>query len=176
MWDAMIAALEEHVLEQRSALEDALAVRLGGRAAEDLIFGTPSTGAHDDLTSATGLATRMVRERGMSPRIGNLAWGPRGPVFFGEELIHTREYSDQTARIIDEEVTRILDEQAQRARQVLEQHRQALEAVATALLAHETIDGREVARLVADAERPEVGAELAPATRSAAALRTPSST
>jgi cell division protease FtsH len=143
---------EERQLQQRPYLDDALAVRLGGRASEELVFGVPSTGASDDLTSATDLAGRMVREWGMSEVIGKMAWGPRGPVFLGEDLIHTRDYSDETARLIDEEVSRILDEQANRARQVLSQHREALDALAAGLVARESLDGDEIRRMVDDAE------------------------
>jgi cell division protease FtsH len=143
---------EERQLQQRPYLDDALAVRLGGRAAEELVFGVPSTGAQDDLTAATDLAGRMVREWGMSEAIGEMAWGPRGPVFLGEDLIHTRDYSDETARLIDEEVSRILNEQADRARQVLADNREALDALASALTAHESLDGSEIARIVDEAE------------------------
>jgi len=155
---------EERQLQQRPYLDDALAVRLGGRAAEELVFGVPSTGAQDDLTAATDLAGRMVREWGMSDVIGKMAWGPRGPVFLGEDLIHTRDYSDETARIIDKEVSRILDEQAQRARQVLSEHHEALDALATALMAEESLDGDQICRIVDDAESgvvrrlPSIGA------------------
>jgi cell division protease FtsH len=147
---------EERQLLQRPFLDDSLAVRLGGRAAEELVFGVPSTGAEDDLTSATQLAARMVREWGMSEAIGKMSFGARGPVFLGEELIHTREYSDETARVIDQEVSRILDEQGQRARQVLVEHRGALEALAQALIDEETLDGTEVARIIDRAEHPLV--------------------
>jgi cell division protease FtsH len=143
---------EERQLQQRPYLDDALAVRLGGRAAEELVFGVPSTGAQDDLTAATDLAGRMVREWGMSDALGKMAWGPRGPVFLGEDLIHTREYSDETARVIDEEVSRILDEQAARAKAVLAEHRQALDALATALQASENLSGDDVARIVDSVE------------------------
>jgi len=108
----------------------------------------PSTGAQDDLTSATELASRMVREWGMSDAIGKMAWGARGPVFLGEELIHTRDYSDETARVIDKEISRILGEQADRARHVLEENRGALDDVASALAAEETLDGVEVKRII----------------------------
>ena len=144
--------VEERQLEQRPYLDDALAVRLGGRAAEELVFGVPSTGAQDDLTAATGLASRMVREWGMSDAIGQMSWGPRGPVFLGEELIHTRDYSDETARVIDEEVSRILGAQAARAREVLSEHRASLDAVAGALADRETLDGSEVKALIQAAE------------------------
>ncbi|MFZ0250143.1 MAG: ATP-dependent zinc metalloprotease FtsH [Acidimicrobiales bacterium] len=143
---------EERQLQQRPYLDDALAVRLGGRAAEELVFDVPSTGAQDDLTSATDLAGRMVREWGMSERIGEMAWGSHGPVFLGEDLIHTRDYSDETARLIDEEISRILDEQAQRAARVLAAHREALDALAQALMAQESLDGDEVRRIVEGAE------------------------
>jgi len=139
---------EEHQLQQRPYLDDALAVRLGGRVAEELVFGVPSTGAHDDLTAATELAGRMVREWGMSDVIGDMAWGAQGPVFLGEDLIHTRDYSDETARLIDEEVARILAEQAERAKQVLSENRAALDALANALIAEESLDGAEVTRIV----------------------------
>ena len=146
--------LEERQLHQRPYLDDALAVRLAGRAAEELVFGVPSTGAQDDLTAATELAGRMVREWGMSEEIGKMAWGPRGPVFLGEELMHTRDYSDETARAIDRAVSHILDEQATRAQHVLAEHRVALDAVAAALAAQETLDGGEVKQIMETAERP----------------------
>ncbi len=144
--------IRERYLHQQPELEDTLAVQLGGRAAEELVFGVASTGAQDDLVSATGLARRMVREWGMSEHFGHLAWGSQSQVFLGEDLVHTRDYSDETARTIDEETERILDAQAARARATLEEHRGALDAVATALLAHETLTGDEVETLVRRAE------------------------
>ena len=147
---------EERQLQQRPYLDDALAVRLGGRAAEELVFGVPSTGAQDDLTAATDLAGRMVREWGMSDVIGKMAWGSQGPVFLGEDLIHTREYSDETARRIDEEISRILDEQAQRAGQILAEHRGALDALAMSLVSQESLDGHQVLQIVQDAESGDV--------------------
>ena len=143
---------EDRQLEQRPYLEDALAVRLGGRAAEEVVFGVPSTGAQDDLTAATELAGRMVREWGMSEALGVMAWGSRGAVFLGEDLIHTRDYSDETARVIDQEVARILAGQADRARQTLRLHRSALDALASALIHSESLEGAEIARIIDDAE------------------------
>jgi hypothetical protein len=90
----------------------------------------------------------MVREWGMSERIGPMAWGSQGMVFLGDDLMHTRDYSDETARVIDEEVERILRDQEERARETLGRHRRGLDAVAEALLESETIDGAEVGRLV----------------------------
>jgi cell division protease FtsH len=140
----------ERMLEQREYLDDALAVRLGGRAAEELVFGTVSTGAHDDLVAATGLARKMVREWGMSKAFPHMAWGTEGPVFLGEDLVHTRDYSDETARIIDQEIERILDEQAVRAHDVLTLWRPALDRLAAALIERETLEGREVEAIIND--------------------------
>jgi cell division protease FtsH len=143
--------LEERHIYQRPYIEDSLVVRLGGRMAEELIFGTISTGANNDLVGCTELARKMVREWGMSDRVGPMAWGSQGTVFLGEDIMHSREYSDETARVIDEEVERILREQEDRARDTLRFHRSGLDAVARALLENETIDGAEVGRLVDEA-------------------------
>jgi cell division protease FtsH len=95
------------------------------------------------------MARKMVREFGMSERIGPMAWGQEGQVFLGEDLMHAaRDYSDVTSRVIDEEVERILREQEARASRLLNEHRRGLAAVAAALLERETIDGAEVGRLV----------------------------
>ncbi|MFN8050162.1 MAG: ATP-dependent zinc metalloprotease FtsH [Acidimicrobiales bacterium] len=146
----------ESLLLLRPELDDAIAVQLGGRAAEELVFGVASTGAHDDLIGATQLARRMVTEWGMSERLGHLAWGSSSAVFLGEDLIQTRDFSDETARVIDEETERILEDQAARARELLERHRGALEAVAAALLAHETLSGDEVDAVIRGVELPSV--------------------
>ncbi|MBV9041548.1 MAG: ATP-dependent zinc metalloprotease FtsH [Acidimicrobiia bacterium] len=143
--------LEERHIYQRPYIEDSLVVRLGGRIAEELVFGTISTGANNDLVGCTELARKMVREWGMSSRVGPMAWGAQGMVFLGEDLMHSRDYSDETARVIDEEVERILREQEDRAREALRKHRAGLDAVARALLEEETVDGAEVGRLVDEA-------------------------
>src|SRR5690606_5080699 len=149
---------EKHIYRQ-GYIEDTLVVRMGGRCAEELVFGVISTGANNDLVGSTELARKMVAEWGMSSRVGPMAWGSSGQVFLGEDLIHTRDYSDETARVIDEEVNRILREQEERCRQLLREHRHALDLVARALLEHETIDGSEVTRLIAlAAERERAGA------------------
>ena len=126
-------------------------MRLGGRIAEELVFGTISTGANNDLVGCTELARKMVREWGMSSRVGPMAWGSQGMVFLGEDLMHSRDYSDETARVIDEEVEHILREQEERARDALRRNRAGLDAVARALRERETVDGAEVGRLVDDA-------------------------
>ncbi len=140
--------MEERHIHPRAEIEDALCVRMGGRAAELLIYGDLSTGAANDLVGNTELARKMVREWGMSEQIGPMAWGSQGQVFLGEDLLHSRDYSEDTSRIIDDEVERILRAQEHRAIEVLTRHRGGLEAVASALLRQETIDGRTVAELV----------------------------
>jgi cell division protease FtsH len=140
---------EEHQIRRRPELDDALAVLLAGPAAEELVFGVASTGGHDDLVTATDLARHMVREWGMSDRLGHIAWGAQGPVFLGEDLIHTRDYSDETAHVIDEETTRVLDEQASRAARELAGRRAQLDALAAALLDHETLESADITAILA---------------------------
>jgi cell division protease FtsH len=166
---------EERHIYPREYIEDSLAVRMGGRVAEKLVYDGLSTGASDDLQRNTELARKMVREWGMSDRIGPMAWGSQGTVFLGEDLMHTRDYSEDTSRVVDEEIERILRAQELRAEQVLSEHRGGLDAVASALLEHETIDGREIAHLVDEAygrpvhELPS-GEDVADATRFATSL------
>ncbi len=143
--------MEEKHIYQREYILDRLAVSLAGRAAELLVFGTVSTGASNDLVSATELARKMVREWGMSERLGPMAWGEQGMVFLGEDLVKAHEYSDETARVIDEEVQRILEEQDARAREIISKNRGALEALAEALRAQETISGTEAGRIIDEA-------------------------
>jgi cell division protease FtsH len=139
---------EERHIYAREYIEDSLAVRMGGRVAEKLVYDGLSTGASDDLQRNTELARKMVREWGMSDRIGPMAWGSQGTVFLGEDLMHTRDYSEDTSRVVDEEIERILRAQELRAESLLREHRSGLDAVAAALLEHETVDGKEIARLI----------------------------
>ena len=132
----------------REYIEASLCVMMGGRCAEELIFGTLSTGGSNDLQRATEMARKMVREFGMSERVGPMAWGSGGEVFLGDDLMHTRDYSDVTSRVIDEEVERILRDQESRALRLLREHQRGLAAIAQALIQRETIDGAEVSRLV----------------------------
>jgi cell division protease FtsH len=141
---------DRHIMGKHH-LEDSLCMRMGGRVAEMLVYGDLSTGASDDLQRNTELATRMVREWGMSKELGPMAWGPNNQVFLGEDLMHQRDYSDHTSQIVDAEVERILREQEVRATEVLTKHRSGLEALAAALLEHETIDGDSAATLIDEA-------------------------
>jgi cell division protease FtsH len=155
--------MEERHIHPRQYIEDALCVRMGGRVAELLVYGDLSTGAANDLVGNTELARKMVREWGMSEAIGPMAWGSQGQVFLGEDLMHTRDYSEDTSKIIDDEVERILRAEEERAMEVLSKHRGGLNAIARALLDNEIIDGREVSRLVDEAYGEPVHTEGAKA-------------
>ncbi|SVB91746.1 uncharacterized protein METZ01_LOCUS244600, partial [marine metagenome] len=148
---------EERHTARQDYLEDELVVMMGGRVAEDLVFGVISNGAHSDLVYATESARRMVREWGMSDVVGPMAWGSHNQVFLGDEMLAARDYSDETARVIDEEVQRILTEQEARCRALLTEQRHSLNLIARALLEHETISGDEVDRLVGLAADPSAG-------------------
>ncbi len=164
--------LEERHIYPREVIEDSLAVRMGGRAAEILVYGDLSTGASNDLVGNTELARKMVREWGMSEELGPMAWGSQGMVFLGEDLLHSRDYSEDTARVVDAEVSRILREQEERAVQLLSRHRGGLDAVAHGLLERETLEGEEVGRFVDEAfgrpvHQPELVRRLNAGPRSA---------
>ncbi|MET0145965.1 MAG: ATP-dependent zinc metalloprotease FtsH [Ilumatobacteraceae bacterium] len=140
---------QERHTYSKEFFEDTICKAMGGRVAEKVVFDHVNSGAANDLEQATGIARRMVREWGMSDRVGPMAWSGQQQVFLGEDLMTSgREYSDDTAKLLDEEVARILTEQEQRAIDVLHKHRRGLELIAEALLEQETIDGREVANLI----------------------------
>lgn len=131
----------ERHLYSEGYLLDSLAVRLGGRAAELVVFGHGSTGASSDLTGATQLA---VREFGLSSAVGPVGYGSQNPQYFGGEELVSRPYSEQTQRLIDSEVARLLREAEVRAVDLLSTHRDALDALSALLLERETIDGSAV--------------------------------
>ena len=140
---------EERHTYSREYFLDMICKAMGGRVAESIVFGSLNSGAANDLEQATSIARRMVREWGMSDRVGPMAWSGQQQVFLGEDLMTSgREYSDETAKMIDGEIARILREQEERARTTLLKHRRGLDLVAEALLEHETVDGDTVARLI----------------------------
>ncbi len=136
--------IDERHLYSESYLKDSLAISMGGRAAELLVFGETSTGATNDLTGATDLATRMVREFGMSPTLGPVGFASGSPLYLGGEQVKSRPYAEATQRIIDQEVATLLREAEQRATVTLTNHRPALECLTELLLERETIDGTAV--------------------------------
>ncbi len=130
-------------------LHSLLAMLLGGRAAEKLIFDEFSAGAEDDLKKATGVARKMVAHWGMSHIIGPVAFRQADEhPFLGKEMHEQREFSEETARIIDEEVQRFLLEASQRATRMLEEHRDKLDTIAQALLDRESLDKHDVTALI----------------------------
>jgi cell division protease FtsH len=134
--------VSERHLYPKSYLTDSLTVRLGGRAAEIIVLGEPSTGASNDLAGATDLATRMVREWGFSKEIGPIGYGPEGPS--RDNPFAGRPYAEETQRAIDQEVALLLREAEVRATKLLGDHRVTLDRVVELLLERETIDGSEL--------------------------------
>ncbi len=136
----------ERHLYSEAYLTDLLAVRLGGRAAELVVFGHGSTGASNDLAEATQLAIRMVREFGLSPALGPVGYSTDSPRYLGGPIEDglRRPYSEETQRIVDEEVARLLREAEQRAVGLLREHREALDWLAARLVEQETVDGKVV--------------------------------
>ena len=132
---------------QKREIEARLAMMFGGRVAEELIFGPEevTTGASNDIQQATDLARRMVTEWGMSETLGRLRYSENeDQVFLGRSIGKTQNVSEETARLIDDEVRRIIEQAEERARQVLSEHMDGLHSVAEALLAYETLSGEEV--------------------------------
>ena len=147
--------IEDRYLLTRSELRDRMAGLMGGRVAEEEIFGEPSTGASNDLQQATGLARMMVRDYGMSS-LGPVSLSDdHGPTFLGLKVPEARSYSDRTALEIDREVQALVAEAQGRARDVLRRHRDKLDALAARLLAAEVVEEEEIVRLWGPkAERP----------------------
>ena len=136
---------DDRYLQSRSRFRDELAGLLGGRAAEELVFQDVTTGAANDLERATRLARKMVTEYGMSERLGPLTFGQKEElVFLGKEIGEQRNYSEEVARQIDEEVRRFIEEAYARAKEVLSRHRDRLDRLAHALIERETLEGEEL--------------------------------
>jgi cell division protease FtsH len=137
--------VDERHLYSEGYLRDRLAISMGGRVAERLVLGQVSTGAANDLAAATQIATKMVREFGMSDRLGPVGFSEEGPNFLGtEEGLFKRPYAEETQRVIDEEVRRLVREAEERAESLLAGHRGALTRLTDKLLEEETIDGSDV--------------------------------
>ncbi len=143
-------------LSRRSELVDQLAMLLGGRTAEELIFTDPSTGAANDIEKATSIARRMVMEYGMSDELGPMQYGkPNGEVFLGRDYQRQQDYSDEVAAFIDAEVRKLITAAHDEARTILERHNDAMERMVAALLEKETVDREEVADLFHDVPKWE---------------------
>jgi cell division protease FtsH len=148
----------------REYLETRLATAYGGRVAEEIFLNQMSTGAGSDIESATDLARRMVCEYGMS-RLGPLTFGKKEEqIFLGREIAQHRDFSEETARQIDLEVRRLIDEAYQSAYNILDSNKDAMHRLAAALLERETIDAEEVKLLIEGKELPPLRSALASPT------------
>jgi cell division protease FtsH len=139
---------EDRYLLTKSELLDRMSVMLGGRAAEEIIFGESSTGAKNDLEKATEMAISMVRAYGMSKTLGPLSYDRGRPNFLETPWSQPRDYSEETARKIDEEVKTILEEAYEKAKSILTEKIEKLRSVASILLDKESIEGEELKRLL----------------------------
>ena len=140
---------EDRYLMTRSELLDRLAVLLGGRVAEDLVFKEISTGAQNDLQRATDIARSMVTEYGMSDRLGLVSYErPRQPMFLPENFSPDKNYSEAKAAQIDEEVTRFVEEAHQRVRKILSERRTVLDDLAHLLSEKESVQGEELRKML----------------------------
>jgi cell division protease FtsH len=142
-------------LYSASYLTDLLAVRLGGRAAELVVFGEGSSGATDDLAGATDIAGRMVREFGLSAELGPIGYAATGPHYLSTAEPAARPYSEHTQQLIDQEIAALLRAAEQRAVALLQDNRAALDRLAALLLDQETADGETVLRVVAETRSPQ---------------------
>jgi cell division protease FtsH len=139
---------EDRLFKTKAQFEDELAVYMAGHVAEDMIFEEQSTGAANDIERATGMARRMVTEFGMSRTLGPRAFGKKDElIFLGREINEQRNYSDEIAYQIDQEIQELIDGAHERARAIVEAHGDKLTAIAELLLANETIEGEELEAL-----------------------------
>jgi len=154
--------VEDKSYARRSELVDQLAYALGGRTAEEEVFGDPSTGASNDIEKATDLARKMVIEYGMSDRLGPVRYGnPESQVFLGRDYARGQEMSDQIAAAIDDEIRKLINQAHEEARQIITTHREALDRIVEVLLEKETVDAADVAEIFSDVpkwEHTEIGA------------------
>ena len=147
---------EDRYLYRKKQFLGRIAGMLGGRASEDIIFGEISTGAHDDIKKATGLARDMVTQYGMSEKLGHLTVGKRhAQVFLGRDITEERNYSEETAKVIDEEVKKIVDECYNTAKDNLLKNKDKLNLLATELMKKETMDENDVRKLLGFKKPPE---------------------
>ena len=141
---------DDRLTESRSKFKDMLAGLLGGRAAEEIVFGDVTTGASNDLERVTQIARKMVTEFGMSEKLGPMTFGQKEElVFLGREISEQRDYSDEVAEEIDQEVHSFVTEAHQRAKEILTSHRDKLDLLARTLIEQETLNREEFAALLA---------------------------
>ena len=150
----MVMPAEDRYSKTRNQLLDNLAYAMGGRVAEEVVFGDPSTGASNDISQATEIAKQMVTEYGMSTEVGSVRLaGSSGEVFMGRDMGHGREYSEQLAYVVDGEVRKLMDRAMEEATAALQANRKILDILAEELLEKETINEAELSVLFAKVKR-----------------------
>ncbi|RKX39346.1 MAG: cell division protein FtsH, partial [Thermotogae bacterium] len=141
--------VEDKYLVTKNEILDKITALLGGRAAEEIVFGEITSGAANDIEKATEMARTMVCELGMSDRLGPLAWGKNEQeVFLGKEITRLKNYSEEVASQIDEEVKRIVSECYERAKEILIKYRKQMEDIVEQLLEKETLEGEELRKIL----------------------------
>jgi len=144
----MVLPDEDKYSTTRSEMLDKLAYMLGGRAAEEMVFHDPTTGAGNDIDKATGLARAMVTQYGMTERLGAIKLGePAGEPFMGRDMGHQRNYSEDVAAAVDEETKKLLGSAHQEAFDILEENRDVLDTLVLALMEKETLDKQQIATI-----------------------------
>ena len=152
----MLLPEDDRRTHDRDYVEAMIAVKMGGRLAEEVLLGQTTTGASDDIRKATDLARRMVCEWGMSEKLGPLSYDrTNNEVFLGRDLAARKDYSESTAQAIDAEVQRIVEDASARAKQLLEENRERVGAVAEALLEREVLHAPEVELVLAGKPLPQ---------------------
>jgi cell division protease FtsH len=140
---------EEKDFRYKDQLMSELSVAMGGRVAEEIVFGRISTGAANDIKQATELAHNMVRSWGMSEALGPLSYGQQDEqIFLGREIAQHRDYSEETAKLIDSEISRFVNEAYKRAINILNENRDILDKLTELLLEKETVMGKELDELI----------------------------
>ena len=153
----MVLPDEDKYSQTRAELLDKLAYMLGGRAAEELVFHNPTTGAGNDIEKATNLARAMVTQYGMSERIGAVRFGEdNGQPFLGRDIGHSRNYSEEVAAAIDEEISELIKHAHQEAFDILVENRDVLDQLVLELMEKETLDKAQVARIFEPLRRRDV--------------------
>lgn len=155
--------IDDRYTQNRKFCESSLAILMGGRAAEQLVFEQPTTGAGNDIERATELARKMVCEWGMSEVLGPLAFGKKEEmVFLGKEFGHHQDYSEETAKQIDGEIRRLVTTAYNQAEAILKKHLKELHNLAEALLEHETLNGEQIDHVIAGDKLPPVTKSILP--------------
>jgi cell division protease FtsH len=145
----MYLPVEDKYTQRKNELLDRLVMIMGGRVAEEIVFGDVTNGARGDINQATDIARRLVCEWGMSDKMGMVEYGElQEHVFLGRDISRNRNYSEATAQEIDHEVHSLCDNAYKQAKELLVKHRQTLEVIARALLEYETLDGAHIREIM----------------------------